>query len=315
MSPSLDQIKGQVTVGAYRAGGLAARWTPPVVGHRLMTALGMGAAVVSPERRAIVEKNLDRIHGRTLSRFERSALVNQTFDSYARYYYDSLRLPTMSRAAIDRGFTVEGLEHLEAVMAADGPGPVLALPHLGGWEWAAAWITRVRGWGLSAVVEPLEPPELFEWFLEFRRSLGMEIIPLGPDAAGRVAASAARKQVVCLLSDRDLGGNGVPVEFFGEMTTLPAGPAVLGIRGGCAILPTAVYFTPDGVHGVVRPPLPTDRRGRVRDDVGRITQDLARELEVLIRQAPEQWHLMQPNWPSDRTRAAGSPDDRRDEAR
>src|SRR5690606_29238822 len=174
------------------------------------------------------------------------------------------------------------------------------LPHLGGWEWAAAWITKVRGWELAAVVEALEPPELFEWFLDFRRSLGMNIIPLGPKAAAEVAAAAAAKQVVCLLSDRDITGTGVPVTFFGEPTTLPAGPAVMALRGGCPILPTAVYFRDDGgVHGVVRPPLEVKREGRLREDVVRITQMLADELEVLIRRAPEQWHLMQPNWPSD----------------
>jgi KDO2-lipid IV(A) lauroyltransferase len=30
-----------------------------------------------------------------------------------------------------------------------------------------------------------------------------------------------------------------------------------------------------------------------------MTQALAAEMESLIRQAPEQWHLVQPNWPSD----------------
>jgi phosphatidylinositol dimannoside acyltransferase len=42
-----------------------------------------------------------------------------------------------------------------------------------------------------------------------------------------------------------------------------------------------------------------ERTGRLRDDVARATQLLAYELEALIRHAPEQWHLMQPNWPSD----------------
>jgi KDO2-lipid IV(A) lauroyltransferase len=37
----------------------------------------------------------------------------------------------------------------------------------------------------------------------------------------------------------------------------------------------------------------------LRDDVARMTQRLAGEFEELIRAAPEQWHLMQPNWPSD----------------
>jgi KDO2-lipid IV(A) lauroyltransferase len=108
--------------------------------------------------------------------------------------------------------------------------------------------------------------------------------------------------VVCLLADRDLQGGGPEVDFFGERTTMPAGPAMLALRTGAPILPTAVYFTGrvDGHHAWVRPPLPAERRAeRLRDDVDRITQDLARDLEVLIRRAPSQWHLFQPNWPSD----------------
>ena len=170
---------------------------------------------------------------------------------------------------------------------------------------------------VTAVVEPLQPPELFEWFVSFRRSLGMTIVSLGPDAARQVLAALRRNEVVCLLADRDLAGTGTSVWFFGETTTLPAGPATLALRSGAHLLPTAVYFRPgqEGVKGVVRPPLDTARQGRLRDDVARVTQDLAGAFEELIRAAPEQWHLMQPNWPSDRaalarrrlpTRAAGA---------
>jgi phosphatidylinositol dimannoside acyltransferase len=82
---------------------------------------------------------------------------------------------------------------------------------------------------------------------------------------------------------------------------LPGGPATLALRTGAPILPTAVYFTGrrDGHLGLVRPPLPMARTGRLRDDVAHLTQALAYELEGLIRRAPEQWHLLQPNWPSD----------------
>ncbi len=108
-------------------------------------------------------------------------------------------------------------------------------------------------------------------------------------------------RIVCLLSDRDLTGDGVDVEFFGERTTLPAGPATLALRTGAALLPVAVYFDPGrGHHGVVHPPLDTSRAGNLRDDIARITQCLAYEFEGLIRAAPEQWHLLQANWPSDR---------------
>ena len=57
---------------------------------------------------------------------------------------------------------------------------------------------------------------------------------------------------------------------------------------------------PGGMHrGVVEAPVPATREGRLREDVARVTQEIAHRFEGLIRRAPEQWHVMQPNWPSD----------------
>jgi KDO2-lipid IV(A) lauroyltransferase len=224
-----------------------------------------------------------------------------TFASYARYWVESFRLPGRSDAVIDEGHDVTGYDHVAAGLTA-GRGVILALPHLGGWEWSAFWLARVMGVRVTAVVEPLQPPALFEWFAGFRRSLGMHIVPLGPDAGREVLQALARNDVVCLLADRDLAGNGVEVPFFGETTRLPAGPATLALRTGAPLCATAVYFKGDrglGHRGVVLPPIPLDRQGRLRDDVTRLTGLLAADFERLIRAAPTQWHLLQPNWPSD----------------
>ena len=109
--------------------------------------------------------------------------------------------------------------------------------------------------------------------------------------------------VVCLLADRDLQGGGPEVEFFGERTTMPAGPATLGAadRGTdpahrCLLHRAASTGTTPGCGHR----LTVERvEKRLRDDVQRITQDLAHDLEILIRRAPSQWHMFQPNWPSD----------------
>ena len=106
--------------------------------------------------------------------------------------------------------------------------------------------------------------------------------------------------VVGGAGDRYVAGGGVEVEFFGERTTLPAGPATLALRSGAPLVPATTYFDGDGHYGVARPPLDTSRQGKLREDVARITQNLAHEFEAMIRKAPEQWHLLQPNWPSDR---------------
>ena len=260
-------------------------------------AVGAGVAATS-EKRRLVARNLERVLGREMSRIEQQRRVSSTFEWYARYYVESFRLPELSVEEIDRGFAYEGFGEIEAACHR-GQGPILALPHLGTWEWAAFWLALVPELKVTAVVEPLEPPELFEWFVSFRESLGMSIVSLGPDAAKASVEALQEGRVLCLVADRDLQGTGVPVEFFGERTTLPAGPAALALRTGSPLIPTAVYWGDGTRYANARPPLDTTRHGRMRDDVARVTQDLAHEFELLIAAAPEQWHMLQPNWPSD----------------
>ena len=258
-------------------------------------------AVLGPRhnpRRTIIERNLRRIHGADLRGRRLRRLVRATYASYARYYMESFKLPSLDVDAVARRFQVVGYEHVDTAIKA-GSGPILALPHLGGWEWAGFWLALVPRLPVSAVVEQLNPPELSTWFSDLRSRLGMHIITLGPDAGSSVNRAIRENHVTCLLSDRHVGGAAVEVSFFGERTMLPAGPATLALRTGAPILPTAVYFDGVGHYAIVRPPVPAVREGRLRDDVTRVTQLLADELEVLIRRAPEQWHLMQPNWPSD----------------
>ena len=293
------RLADAVTVGGFRLGSLAARLTPGPIAGATASMMGFGASVANAERRAMIQRHLRRVNPKVSSAVLR-VQTQGAFDSYARYYVESFKLPTMSKRSVERGFTKEGYQYIVDGLA-EGNGVILALPHLGGWEWAGRWMTD-QGHRLTVVVEPLEPPELFQWFVDLRQSLGMTVVPLGDGAATAVMKALKANEVVCLLCDRDLERNGVEVEFFGERTTLPAGPAMLGLRTGAPVLPTGVYFTPryNGHHAIVRPPVPATRLGGgLRDDVARVTQSLARELEFLIRRAPEQWHLFQPNWPSD----------------
>ena len=284
---------------AFKSAARFAQHTPQPVVTAAANGLAHLAARQSADRRHLVERNLQRadptLTGRALDR-----AVRQLFESYARYWAESFRLPSLGLATIDAGFSATGFEHIEAARA-NGTGAIMVLPHLGGWEWAAFWLTRIKDIPVTAVVERLDPPELFEWFVELRRSFGMEVVPLGPEAGRATIRALKENHLLALLCDRDLSGDGQEVDFFGERTTLPAGPATLALRTGAPIHPTAIYF--EGTHlrrGVVRPALDTARRGTLREDVARITQDVAHALEDLIRQAPEQWHLLQPNWPSDR---------------
>jgi len=271
---------------------------PQRFGTSVFRFFGKIAGRFNKDRRKMVERHLRRTKSAELSGQDMQKSIDEVFASYATYWFQSFRLPGMTSEQILKDFDYEGEPHLAEALKAE-VGPIMALPHLGGWEWSAFWITKIRGIPLTAVVEPLEPPEVFEWFKKFRSSLGMKVVPLGASAGSEVINALKSKEMVVLLCDRHVGGAGVEVEFFGEKTLLPAGPATLALRTGAPLCPAAVYIQGNGVYGVLRPLIKVERQGRLRDDVQRITQELAYEFEALIRKAPEQWHLLQPNWPSD----------------
>jgi lauroyl/myristoyl acyltransferase len=227
----------------------------------------------------------------------------RSYTAYGRYWLDGAQLPYRSPDEVRMRMTFEGdAEAILRAASATGRGVVMALPHVGSWEWGGAWLA-LEGMPMTAVVERVEPEKLFEWFLDQRREMGLTGVPLGEGSSIALLRALKQGAVVGLVSDRDLVGNGVEVEFFGERTTLPGGAATLALRTGAVLLPVIVYSGPGNWHtGVVHPPLDTTRSGSLRADVQRLTQEVATCFEGWIRRRPEQWHLYQPNWPSDRER-------------
>ncbi len=258
---------------------------------------GLSWLVVSPSRRRLLASHQRRLTPEAVGA-EIDRRVRAMVASYTRYWIDTLRLPAVSEEESLRAISVEGYHHVEEALAA-GRGAILALPHLGGWEWAGRWLAA-RGVEVVSVVERLEPPEVLDWFTSLRADLGIVVHPAGPDTVGRLRETLDRNGVVCLLSDRDVTGGGYEVEFCGEVTRLPAGPAVLALRTGAPLLPTAVYQVEGDRHlGLVVDPIDTARRDGFRRDTERVMADLSAALEALLSRAPEQWHLFQPNWPTD----------------
>jgi phosphatidylinositol dimannoside acyltransferase len=229
----------------------------------------------------------------------------RSFVEYGHYWADGARLPYTPPNEVRARMRLEadGESLIRAAMA-EGRGVIMALPHMGSWEWGGAWLA-LENMPMTAVVERVEPPRLFEWFLAQRAAMGLTGVALGEGSSATVLKTLKGGGLVGLVSDRDLAGNGIDAEFFGEHTTLPGGAATLALRTGAVLLPVIVYSGPGSWHtGVVHPPLDTTRSGSLRADVQRLTQELATCFEQFILRRPEQWHLYQPNWPSDRAEMA-----------
>ena len=169
---------------AYRMGAAVANAVPSAVGAPVAEATGRLLAPLLVTRRRIVRRNLRRAPPAARSKVSRSsAAVSDTFASYGRYWLELFRLPADARGSVEARVTSVGFEHITQGLER-GTGVILALPHLGGFDFAAAWLAG-RGLPPAVVVEAVEPPELFEWFADVRRAIGMEVIPLGPDRGHR----------------------------------------------------------------------------------------------------------------------------------
>lgn len=254
-----------------------------------------------------LERNLARVVGPDA---DLRALTRDALRSYARYWVEFFRLPKLGRR-IDDGMDVEGFEHIEAAAQA-GRGVILALPHLGNWDQAGAWLAR-HGYPFTTVAERLRPDRLFRRFVAVRQRLGMEVLGLDGDRSTFTTLVRRLRAggVVCLVADRDLAGDGVPVKFFGEETTLPPGPAALAVTTGAALLPVELWFTRRGENGRridgwgarVHPPLDVPPPAPDADRAERIatlTQQLADAFAAAIAAHPQDWHMMQPLWTADR---------------
>ncbi len=229
---------------------------------------------------------------------ELDALVRQSLRSYARYWMEAFRLPSMDHRAIHAAIDVEvtGKENLAAALA-EGNGAVMALPHSGNWDAAGVWLVREHG-SLVTVAERLKPESVYDRFVAYRESLGFEVLPTegGPVPPALVLARRLRRNgVVCLLADRELSPAGIPVTFFGARTLMPAGPAFLAARTGAALIPAGLWFTEDGWGLRLHPPI----RVNGTEGVPSATQALADVLAADIAGHPADWHMMQPLWIDD----------------
>ena len=244
--------------------------------------LGRLLSYVAGDRRRMSVRHLRRVvgEGADVERLSRDA-----FASYGRYWAETFwvrprRIPQMAAHT-----HVEGADIVLAHR--DRGGLILALPHLGNWE-AAGIEAANLGLDLVAAAELLPNPLISEWFIEQRAMFGIEVVLVRAGASAELLQRLESGKTVALPSDRDLKGRGIRVMFFGEETTLPAGPFVLARRSGAPVLPVATYFKEgQGHHFVVRPPLTP---GSVED----MAQELAGHFEDFIRADPAQWHLLQP---------------------
>jgi len=244
----------------------------------------------------VLEGNLRRVIGSEAPGGQLRALSRQAMRSYARYWLEAFRLPVMPADRLvggtrDTGHVRAALDYLAA-----GRGVVFALPHMGNYDLAAAWIIAKGAGSIATVAERLEPESVYDRFVAFREGLGVEVLPAagGTSSAFGILAQRLRAgRLVCLVCDRDVTGGGMEVEFFGEKARMMGGPAALAMQTGAALMPVILWFEGDhwGVH--VHEEIPVPAEGDREQQAAAMMRQVARLFEAGIRAHPQDWHMLQ----------------------
>ncbi|HEY6276959.1 MAG TPA: phosphatidylinositol mannoside acyltransferase [Streptosporangiaceae bacterium] len=242
-----------------------------------------------------LEANLRRVIGPQASGKELRTLSRAGMRSYARYWMEVFRLPVISGDRILADVLSTGGENKAFEFVAAGRGVVFALPHMGNWESAGAWII-LRGAGtFTTVAERLKPESVYRRFLAFRESLGFEVLPAtgGNSRFGILAQRLRAGGMVALPADRDVTGSGIEVDFFGEKARMMGGPAALAVQTGAALLPVTLWFEGRNWAIDIRGEIPVPAEGSRRDKVAAMTQQMADVFAEGIAAHPEDWHMLQ----------------------
>ncbi len=306
----METLRERLASAAFGAGWSLVCRLPESVAR----ALFMAGADVAWRRQGggvqVLEGNLMRIcqteaadwpsaspHATNVDGKELRTLSRAVLRSYARYYLETFRMQVITADRIAAGMHVNTPQaDLTLEYMKNGRGVIYALPHMGDFEQAARWIIGYGAGSFTTVAERLKPEAVFQRFLAFRQPLGMEVVATtgGPHPFGVMAQRLRAGKLVCIVADRDLSDTGVEVDFFGEKALFPAGPALLAIQTGAALMPVACWFEGEaewGAHIYEEIPVPAD--GTRKEKAVAMTAALAAVFERALLEHPEDWHMLQ----------------------
>lgn len=234
-----------------------------------------------------------------ISEVELEALTKLGMRSYMRYWFDTFRLNKWSKERIIRTTKVND-EHLLRDPIAKKLGCIVALPHAGNWDHAAAYFCST-GINLTTVVEQLKPEAIFKKFLDYRQSIGIEAISHKEKSVPILTQRLKDGKLIALIADRDMSRNGVEVDFLGGVAKMPSGPALLALKTGAPLITAYISYLPSGIEIFFDKTISLPTSGSEAEKIKLITQSIADNFARKIRENPVDWHMLQRIWIDEET--------------
>lgn len=231
-----------------------------------------------------IEANIDLVRpdydAATRRRITRGVMAN--FASAAIEYMD---LPALYEAS--EGFSVEGLEHLQAAREAGGGKLVVVSAHYGNWEAARAVAAR-HGAPLAIIYRAFNNRKMDDYSHRLITACGWPAYRKGAEGSRELFKHVRGGGGAMILVDQRLGG-APQLDFMGRPAETSLAAAQLALKLKAPLLPAAARRTETGFHVIFEPPIPPS-------DPMTMTEAVNKVIEGWIDAAPEQWFWLHRRW-------------------
>lgn len=254
---------------------------------------------MTPVYRANVMANIAQVMGPEVSERELGKLAADVFRMSARNFGELLRLRSRSIRSLTKlvPLTPENLAPILAARA-HGQGVVIATAHMGAFD-VLGHAIGVQGIPLTVITGRTTSRFLFDAVTHLRQGHNCTMVEPTPAGVRQVIRALRKGEAAGFVADYDFFQNGLPVEFFGQPTTLPPGPIRIARDTGALVVPLFPFRDMGtGRHCLdVGEPFEVPKTRDIDADLAHGMEMLRERLEIGIGAHPEQWVLFQRAWP------------------
>jgi phosphatidylinositol dimannoside acyltransferase len=218
----------------------------------------------------------------------------RVFWNYAWTIADNVRFKEL-RTIPDWEFA--GLDHFQAMQASNGA--ILLTAHMGSYDLGAHLFSETATRRIVMVRAPEEDLETREFEEQHgAEGLRIEFNTRATELALDLLETVREGAIVAIQGDRVMGSiSTLPATFFGQATTVPAGPFALAMAARVPIYPVFVVRIGRRRYRLVTSrPIEITRSRNRDDDFARAVAQWMTELEDVVRACWFQWFTFEPYW-------------------
>jgi len=299
-SKKLKVIQFLVFVAVRSVVSLAG-FTPLKGGHWVSRILGALLYYGMPRRRRIALENLRCVYAATKSEREIVAIARKSYASFIASLFESAKLLSLASDAEARALLRVGREELAALFRKareiheSSGGCIFVTPHIGNWEFLP-YVAFHVGIPMVIVARPLDNPYLEKFLFAYRSKSGQSITPK-TNSMPLLQMALRQGKSVGMLPDQSTM-KAITVDYLGRAATATPIPAILAIRYHRPIVVVACCRMSEDLsfEGFVGDPLWPAKHESEPAEIRRLTEEMNRAMETIIRKYPEQYFWMHDRW-------------------